>query len=66
MSNVDNTETRNATDLRHYLAVLSRFPVEEEMRTVEAYGRSGAVSQREAAVDLIWALMNSPEFLYRH
>jgi hypothetical protein len=49
-----------------YLTILSRPPTPEERKTVEAYVRSGGVSQREAAVDLAWALFNSAEFLYRH
>jgi len=49
-----------------YLAILSRFPTEEEMKTVEAYSQSGAAKGREAAIDLAWALINSAEFLYRH
>ena len=49
-----------------YLAILSRFPTEEELKIVEAYFQSGKVSRREAAVDLAWALINSAEFLYRH
>lgn len=49
-----------------YLGVLSRFPTEAELKTVEAYFNSGKVREREAAVDLAWALVNSPEFLYRH
>ena len=49
-----------------YLGILSRFPTENEMRTVEAYFRSGSVNRREAIIDLAWALVNSAEFLYRH
>jgi hypothetical protein len=49
-----------------YLGVLSRFPTEEEVKTVEAYVQSGKAKGREAAVDLAWALINSSEFLYRH
>jgi hypothetical protein len=49
-----------------YLGLLSRFPTEEESRTIEAYFRSGTVKPREAAVDLVWALINSSEFLFRH
>ena len=49
-----------------YLGILSRFPTEEELKTVEAYSKGGKVRPREAAVDLAWALINSAEFLYRH
>jgi hypothetical protein len=36
------------------------------MQTVERYFQSSAVAERQAAVDLAWALFNSAEFLYRH
>ena len=49
-----------------YLGILSRFPTEEELKVVEVYVQSGKARGREAAVDLAWALINSPEFLYRH
>jgi hypothetical protein len=49
-----------------YLTILSRFPTEQELRVAAEYVRSGNVSPREAAVDLAWALINSPESLYRH
>jgi hypothetical protein len=49
-----------------YLGTLSRYPTEAELQTVEAYFQSGAVGPRQAAVDLVWALINSAEFLYRH
>jgi hypothetical protein len=49
-----------------YLGILSRFPTEEELRTVETYAQSSNLRPREAAVDLAWALLNSAEFLYRH
>jgi hypothetical protein len=63
-----------------YLMILSRFPTEEELKVVAEYARqpgtgdrspstrnkaSGAPG-RETAVDLTWALINSPEFFYRH
>jgi hypothetical protein len=47
-----------------YLGILSRFPTPEELKIVEGHFQSS--KQRDAAVDLAWALMNSAEFLYRH
>ncbi|MFH1574196.1 MAG: DUF1553 domain-containing protein [Acidobacteriota bacterium] len=52
------------TDL--YLTILSRYPTEEELKVVQSYSRSAEVNRREIMVDLTWALINSPEFLYRH
>jgi hypothetical protein len=49
-----------------YLGILSRFPTEDELKIVQAYFQAGKMSQREAAVDLVWSLINSAEFLYRH
>jgi hypothetical protein len=49
-----------------YLAVLSRFPTPDEMKKVDAYAKTGVAKGREAWVDLVWALVNSDEFLYRH
>ena len=48
-----------------YLTILSRFPTDEELKTVQAYFQSSG-NRRTAANDLVWALMNSAEFLYRH
>jgi hypothetical protein len=48
-----------------YLTILSRFPTQEELKTVTEYMQTTS-SKREAAVDLTWALFNSAEFLYRH
>jgi hypothetical protein len=49
-----------------YLAVLSRLPTGEELKSAESYFQSGNLKKRQAAVDLAWALINSAEFLYRH
>ena len=51
---------------RFYLAILSRFPTNEEVKIVEEYSRSQRGNRRVVAVDLAWALINSAEFLYRH
>jgi hypothetical protein len=47
-----------------YLGILSRYPTQDELNTVEAYFKS--TRQRDAVIDVAWALINSPEFLYRH
>jgi hypothetical protein len=44
-----------------YLTILSRYPTDDEWKLVSAHGRG-----QPAIVDLIWALLNSTEFLYRH
>ncbi len=61
-----NVKAPRAVVTALYLLILSRFPAEEELKTVAAYSQSGAAKGREAVVDLAWALINSAEFLYRH
>ena len=48
-----------------YLAILSRYPSDDEWKAVAAHSQSGVRGQA-AIVDLVWALVNSTEFLYRH
>jgi hypothetical protein len=47
-----------------YLTILSRRPTPEERESVAAHLRR--YPPREAWLDVAWALINSPEFLYRH
>jgi hypothetical protein len=49
-----------------YLAILSRFPTDVELKVVQAQFQAAGGNRRPAAVDLAWALINSAEFLYRH
>jgi hypothetical protein len=49
-----------------YLGILSRFPTEDELKVVEDYFRTSRLGRRESAVDVVWSLINSAEFLYRH
>lgn len=50
---------------RFYGVVLSRLPTREELEVVERlFAR--AASRREAAEDLLWALINTAEFVHRH
>jgi hypothetical protein len=51
---------------RVYLATLSRYPTDEELKTVAAYYQSVQGNKWPAIADLAWALINSAEFLYRH
>jgi hypothetical protein len=60
-SNVNFTEIINEA----YLRTLSRYPTEEEVRTSQAY-----ISESPDAVDgvrgVLWALLNTREFLVNH
>jgi hypothetical protein len=49
-----------------YLNILSRYPTQSELDTAEKYFQSSGTNQREAVNDLVWALINTKEFLYRH
>ena len=49
-----------------YLGILSRFPTEKEIRTAEDYFKTSGLKTRDCAVDLVWSLINSAEFLFRH
>ncbi len=49
-----------------YLAILSRFPTENELQIAAGHFPTGGADNRAAALDVAWALINSAEFLYRH
>jgi hypothetical protein len=51
---------------RLYLAILSRYPTDQEWQPIAAYFQSAKANRWQAATDLAWALINSAEFLYRH
>ncbi len=61
-------DIRNPQELvkQIYLSILSRPPSEEEWKLVAAHSQNGNVRGQAAVVDLVWALFNSTEFLYRH
>jgi len=49
-----------------YLTILSRRPTPRERRAVADYFVNAEGGRRAAAIDLVWALINSKEFQYRH
>jgi hypothetical protein len=53
-----------------YLAILSRFPTPDEVKTLAEYGEPGKsgvrTKTREDWLDITWSLINSTEFMYRH
>jgi hypothetical protein len=49
-----------------YLNVLSRFPTQDESAVAKAYFQTDGVTAAQAANDVVWALINTKEFLYRH
>jgi hypothetical protein len=61
-------DVRNPKDLvsQVYLTIVSRYPTDDEWKLVAAHSQSGAARGQAAVTDLVWALMNSTEFLYRH
>jgi hypothetical protein len=49
-----------------YLNILSRYPTQNELETVQKYFETKGINIRQATNDLAWALINTKEFLYRH
>jgi hypothetical protein len=49
-----------------YMAVLSRPPVYAEESEALEYALESKLPPKQAADDLVWALINSKEFLHRH
>ncbi|MEL6110303.1 MAG: DUF1549 domain-containing protein, partial [Planctomycetota bacterium] len=61
-----DTATPTEQKLRRlYKTSLSREPTDGEIKTSTAY-LAGSENQRQAWEDLIWALVNSKEFLFNH
>jgi len=55
---------RDAVDAL-YLTILSRYPTDEELKTIAEYKQDGTAGRR-VGLDLAWALINTAEFQYRH
>jgi hypothetical protein len=63
---VSGSQNMQETATRIYLTILARLPTERELQVFDKYSKSDIVQGQEALTDLIWALINSVEFLYRH
>jgi hypothetical protein len=48
-----------------YLWVYSRLPDEEEQRIGQQLFAEKGASRKQAAEDLLWALLNTPEFMFK-
>lgn len=51
---------------RIYLQVLSRYPTEGEQVVIREYAEAGGAGERALAFDLVWSLVNQPEFFFIH
>jgi hypothetical protein len=49
-----------------YLNILSRYPTQEELTFAIQYFQTEGINLRQATNDLVWALINTKEFLFRH
>ncbi len=49
-----------------YLTVFSRLPSDTEQERAEQYLGSRRFQRQKAAEDLVWAMMNSVEFIFNH
>ncbi|MAG92878.1 MAG: S-layer protein [Planctomycetaceae bacterium] len=49
-----------------YLLVYSRLPTENELRVTTAVFQEDGKNRRSATEDLLWALLNTPEFVFKN
>lgn len=49
-----------------YLNILSRYPTQQELTVTIQYFQTEGINLRQATTDLVWALINTKEFLFRH
>ena len=49
-----------------YVNILSRNPTQKEITSAQQYFQTKDINTRQAVNDLVWALINTKEFLYRH
>ncbi len=49
-----------------YLTILSRYPTDEESAAAMGYINESGLSRWDSSVDLVWALVNTKEFIFKH
>jgi len=49
-----------------YLTILSRYPTDKERKVVLSYLKENKYGRRNATIDVVWALLNTKEFIYKH
>jgi len=49
-----------------YLSILSRYPTNGEVDVALAYSKESGLNRWEASVDVVWALINTKEFIFKH
>ena len=64
-SQAPDTQTAENVLTELYLTILSRRPTPQEKAAVAEYIQK-TTAKRDAFFDVVWALINSSEFLYRH
>lgn len=56
----------NETLENMYLTILSRYPTAREKEVAMNYFEESGLNRYEVAVDMVWALLNTKEFIYKH
>ena len=49
-----------------YINILSRHPTQQEISLAQKYFKNEEIRGKEAVNDIVWALINSKEFLFKH
>jgi hypothetical protein len=63
---VDSKKSPEETVTDLYLAALSRYPTDEEKAIATKAFSGEGVTPQTAAEDILWALLNSAEFVFNH
>jgi hypothetical protein len=63
---VDSNWNKRKTIENIYLSLLSRYPADYEIEILENYFNKKGLNFNQAVEDIVWAIINSKEFLYKH